>query len=85
MGTKFYLHVYFFPPFVLLQYKYLDIVLNATQQDLIVDPFQEQYVASVNPMILIRPTPSLSSWADTSLFSKSMIIFPVESFFCAVY
>ena len=85
MGTKFYLHVYFFPPFVLLQYKYLDIVLNATQQDLIVDPFQEQYFASVNPMILICPTPSLSSWADTSLFSKSMIIFPVESFFCAVY
>ena len=30
MGTKLHLHVYiFFPPFVLLQYKYLDIVLNA--------------------------------------------------------
>ena len=43
MGTKLHLHVYvFFPPFVLLRYKYLDIVLNATQQDLIVNPFQEQ-------------------------------------------
>ena len=43
MGTKLHLHVYiFFPPIVLLQCKYLDIVLNATQQDLIVNPFQEQ-------------------------------------------
>ena len=34
MGTKLHLHVYiFFPPFVLLQCKYLDIVLDATQQD----------------------------------------------------
>ena len=38
MGAK--LHVYiFFAPFVLLQYKYLDIVLTATQQDLTVNPF----------------------------------------------
>ena len=29
MGTKLYLHVYIFsPPFVLLRYKYLDIVLK---------------------------------------------------------
>ena len=41
MRTKFLLHVYIFPPpFVLLQYKYQDIVLNATQQDLLVNPFQ---------------------------------------------
>ena len=41
MGTKLLLHVYiFFPPFVLLQYKYLDIVLDATQQDLHVNTFQ---------------------------------------------
>ena len=32
--------IHFFPPFVLLRYEYLDIVLNATQQDLIVNPFQ---------------------------------------------
>ena len=38
MGTKLLLHVYIFPPpFVLLQYKYLDIVLDATQQDLLVN------------------------------------------------
>ena len=40
MGTKLHLHVYiFFPPFVLLRYKYLDIFLNAAQQDLIINPF----------------------------------------------
>ena len=33
---------FFSPPFVLLRYKHLDIVLSATQQDLIVNPFQEQ-------------------------------------------
>ena len=40
MGIKLLLHAYiFFPPFVLLQYEYLDIVLNATQQDLLVNLF----------------------------------------------
>ena len=43
MGNELHLHVFiFFPPFVLLGCKYLDIVLNATQQGLIVNPFQEQ-------------------------------------------
>ena len=43
MGSKLHIHVYIiFPPIVMLQCKYLDIVLNATQQDLIVNPFQEQ-------------------------------------------
>ena len=43
MGTKLHIHVYIlFPPIVMLQCKYLDIVLNATQLDLIVNPFQEQ-------------------------------------------
>ena len=84
MGAKIHLHVYiFFPlPFVLLQYKYLDIVLNAIQQDLIVNPFQ---VVSDNPKLLIPPTPSLSHQAATSLFSKSMIFFPEEMFICAAY
>ena len=40
MGIKLFLHVYIFPPpFVLLQYEYLDIVLNAIQQDLLVNLF----------------------------------------------
>ena len=43
MGTKLHIHVYIhFPPIVVLRCKYLDIVLNATQQGLIVNPFQEQ-------------------------------------------
>ena len=43
MVTKVHLHVsIFFPPSVLLQCKYLDIVLNVTQQYLIVNSFQEQ-------------------------------------------
>ena len=43
MGTKLHIHVYIlFPPIVVLRCEYLDIVLNATQQDIIVNPFQEQ-------------------------------------------
>ena len=74
--------IHFFPSFVLLQYKYVDIVLNATQQNLIVNPFQ---VVSDNPKFPIPPTPSLSPKGATSLFSRSMILFSVERFGCAVY
>ena len=82
MGTKLLLHVYIFPPpFVLLQYKYQDIVLNATQQDLLVNAFQ---IVSNNPKLPIPPTPSLSPQAATSLFSKFMIFFSVERFICAI-
>ena len=48
MGTYMYtshlnIHVYIiFPPIVVLRCKYLDIVLSALQQDLIVSPFQKQ-------------------------------------------
>ena len=43
MGTQSRIHVYIiFSPIVMLRCKYLDIVLSATQQDLIVNPFQEQ-------------------------------------------
>ena len=76
------MYTFFSPPFVLLQYKYLDIVLDATQQDLLVNPFQ---VVSDNPKLPIPPTPSLSHQAATSLFSKSMIFFSVEIFICAGY
>ena len=42
MGTKLHIYVYIlFPPIVVLWFKYLNIVLNATQQDLIVNPLQE--------------------------------------------
>ena len=84
MGNKFHLHVYiFFPTLCLLQYKYLDIALNTTQQDLLVNPFQ---VVSDNPKLPILPTPSLSPWVATSLFFKSYdFLFCVKRFICAGY
>ena len=42
MGTKLHIHVYILSPLVVFRCKYLDVVLNATQQDLTVNPFQEQ-------------------------------------------
>ena len=43
MGTQLHRHGYIlFPPIAVLRYKYLDIVLSATQQDLSENPFQEQ-------------------------------------------
>ena len=43
MGTQLHIHVYIiFSPIVMLRSKYLDIVLSATQQDLIFNPFQKQ-------------------------------------------
>ena len=43
MGTKLHIHVHIlFPPIVVLRRKYLDVVLSATQRDLIVNLFQEQ-------------------------------------------
>ena len=65
MGTKLHMHVYtLFPPIVVLQCKYLDIVLSATQQDLIVNPFQEQEFASINPKLPIPPIPSFFPWGS---------------------
>ena len=42
----------------MLHFKYLDKVLSATYQDLIVNPFQKQLFASVNPKLpLLAPPP----------------------------
>jgi len=41
----------------MLCFKYLDTVLSATQQDLIVNPFQEQEFASVDPKLPVNPIP----------------------------
>ena len=43
IGIQLHIHVYIiFSPIVVLRCQYLDIVLSATQQDLIVNPFQKQ-------------------------------------------
>ena len=43
LGTQLPIHAYLiFSPIVVLHCKYLDIVLSAAQQDLIVNPFQAQ-------------------------------------------
>ena len=73
---------FFPPPFPLLRHEYLDIVLNAIQQDLLINLFQ---VVSDNPKLPIPPTPSPSHQATTSLFSKSMIFSSEEMFICAGY
>ena len=39
------MYTYFFLPFLCCNIKYLHIVLNATQQDLIVNPFQEPFIS----------------------------------------
>ena len=43
MGIQLHTHVYIIlSPIVMMHYKYLEVILSATQQDLIVNPFQEQ-------------------------------------------
>ena len=86
METKLHVHVYIlFPSIAVLRCKYLDIVLNATHQDLTVNPFQQQEFASLNTKLPIPLTHSHFPLAATSLFSKSMIFFYLEMFICAVY
>ena len=59
MGTKLHIHVYIiFPPIVVLQCKYLDIVLSATQQALIVNPFLRLHSTSIYPKLPVPSTPS---------------------------
>ena len=63
MVTQLYLHVYIlFSHIIVLQHKWLDIFLSATQQDLFANPFQRQLSASINPKIPIHPTPSPPPW-----------------------
>ena len=60
MGTKLHIHVYIlFPPIVVLRCKYLDIVLNATQQDLIFNLAFWPLNSMREPYILIIFTYSL--------------------------
>ena len=83
--THSHIHIYIlFSYNIMLHYKWLDIVPSATQQDLTAYPFQKQRFASINPQFPLHPTPSSSSLATTSLFSKSMVCFSVERFICAV-
>ena len=49
--------------------KRLDTVPWAVQQDLIAYPFGMSSFASMNPKLLVHPTPSPSPFATPSLFS----------------
>lgn len=85
MGTKLPMHVYIlFSPIVVLQCKYLDIVLSATQQDLTVNPFQEQSFASMNPKLPILPTPPLPSGSHTSSLQVYDFLFCGNVHLCCI-
>ena len=85
MVTQLHIHVHIqFSHIIILHHKGLDIIPSATQQDLIANPFQRQYSASINPKLPNHPTPSPSTLATTSLLSKSMIFFSVERFLSAL-
>ena len=62
----------------------IDIIPSATQQGLIPYPFQINSLHLLTPdsQSIPLPPPPL---ATTSLFSKSMCFFSVESFICAIY
>ena len=69
----------FFSHYV-FHHKWLDRVSSATQQDPLANPSQRQHSASIYPKLPFPPTPSPSSLATTSIFSKSMIFFSLESY-----
>ena len=64
----------------MFHHKWLDRVPSATQQNPIANPSQRQHSASIYPKLPLPPTPSPSSLATTSIFSKSMIFFSLESY-----
>ena len=69
---------------ITFHHEWLDIVFCAIQQDLIAYPLQMWKFVSIDPRLPIHPTPSPSSLATKSLFSKSMSFFSVGSFICAL-
>ena len=43
MATQLHIHVYvLFSPIIMVHHKWLEIVLSATEQDIIANPFQKQ-------------------------------------------
>ena len=54
----------------MLHHKWVDIVLSATQQELIANPFQKHMFASINPTLPIHPNPSLSPLSEVSQKEK---------------
>ena len=57
-----------FSHIIRLHRMWLDIVPRVTQQDLIVNPFQRQESASINPKLPLHPTPFPSPLATSSLW-----------------
>ena len=66
----------------MFHHKWLDIVPSATQQGPMVNPSRMQHSASIYPKLPVHLTPSPS---PTSLFSKSMIFFSMETvYLCCI-
>ena len=60
---------------IIVYYKILTIVLCAIQQDLVAYLFSIQQFVSMNPKLLVYPSPYLSLLATISLFSMSVSLF----------
>ena len=81
MATQLHIHAYilFFSHYVLHLSDYTEFPVLHSKIPLLI------HSASIYPKLPVPPTPSPSPLATTSLFSKSMIFFSMESFLCAVY
>ena len=67
--TQLHIHVHIlFSHMIMLHHKWLDVVLSATQQDLIANPFQKLESACINPELPIHLTPSPSPWQPQVYF-----------------
>ena len=86
MVTHLHIHVHIlFSHNIMLHHKWLDIVPNAMQQDLIANPLQRQEFTSINPKLPIHPTPFSFPLETVNTLSKSMVFFSVERFISALY
>ena len=86
MVTQLHIHVFIiFSPIIMFHCKWLNIVLSATQQDLIANPFQKQWFALLTPNSQSIPLPPLPLGNHKFIFQVHMIFFSVERFIFAIY